>query len=107
MLFRSIDESWRWRMEGPADGVAAHRAWWSSLVAAVAYAPTVPRPIRVDALGDDGLDAPRARLVDALGEPTAPDAAPVRGAALRPWVLVAALLLLLLEWASRRLRGAP
>lgn len=111
-----IDESWRWRMEGPESGVAAHRAWWSSLVAAVGYAPTIPRPAPPRAspasdtarsASDELLDAPRARLVDALGAPSAPLAATPTSVALSPWLLAAALLLLLLEWGSRRLRGAP
>lgn len=101
-----IDESWRWRMEGAENGVAAHRAWWSSLVAAVAYAPVVPRGATRTTV-DDALDAPRARLVDALGAPSAPPATSRSDAGPSPWLLAAALVLLLLEWGSRRLRGAP
>ena len=110
-----IDESWRWRMEGPETGLAAHRVWWSSLVAAVAYAPPVPRAFESSVINAsdstrspavDALDAPRARLVDALGAPSTPPRLSA-SSALSPWLLAVALLLLLLEWGSRRLRGAP
>src|SRR5690606_11885580 len=43
-------DSWRWRLAGRDDAVAAHRAWWSALVSGVAYAPAraiyVPDPWR-------------------------------------------------------------
>ena len=105
VLQTGLDESWRWRMEGADGGVVAHRAWWSSLVAAVAYAPVIaPKPAIAPAT--DALAAPRARLVDALGAAT-PMARSAGDAERSPWVVAIALVLLLLEWGSRRLRGAP
>ena len=101
VLQAGFGETWRWRMQGGADAVAAHRAWWSRLVASVASAPLAP--------GDETPSAeaaPMARLVDALGPSTAsvpPDAPPRR---LPAWLLPALLLSLLAEWASRRWRGA-
>lgn len=96
-------ESWRWRMEGGDDAPAAHRAWWSGLVGAVAYAPLVQL---ADAPPTD--EAPYAALVGALGAP-----APGAGAGAPPvsrtaWERILFALLvgaLLAEWGSRRLRG--
>ena len=39
VLALGVDETWRWRMQGADGSVEAHRAWWSSAVARVAYAP--------------------------------------------------------------------
>lgn len=103
-------DSWRWRLAGRDDAVAAHRAWWSALVSGVAYAPAraiyVPDPWRpLD-------DAPAARLIAALGTPSpAPASAAAPAVPGHPgvrWLLFAiAVGALLAEWASRRLRGAP
>jgi hypothetical protein len=78
-------------------------------VAAAAYAPRRPAgDVEAPALDD----APVARLIAALGEPStdAPDAASVSGAPGRrgapPWIFPLVALLLLGEWGSRRLRGA-
>jgi hypothetical protein len=101
VLQAGFDETWRWRMQGGADAVAAHRAWWSRMVASVAAAPLPPADESPAAEG-----APLARLVDALGPAVAiaPDASgPHR---LPGWLLPAILLCLLAEWASRRWRGA-
>ena len=101
----AYDETWRWRMAGGDESAAAHREWWSRLVAAVAYAPLVPR-----GSGTTSIDeTPLASLVDALGPPTPMDGRPgARGDNARvTWmlfILVAACLLA--EWTSRRLRGA-
>jgi hypothetical protein len=99
------DETWRWRMAGGDEAAAAHREWWSRLVAAVAYAPLVARPEAPDAAIDE---TPLASLVDALGPASTFDAAsvPVRDGT-RPTRFLFALVVgaLLLEWASRRLRG--
>jgi hypothetical protein len=105
VLQAGFDETWRWRMQGGAGAVAAHRAWWSGLVASVAYVPFAPPPAGADAASAEG--APLARLVDALGPPVAsvPRGAPPRR--LPVWLLPALLLSLLAEWASRRWRGAP
>jgi hypothetical protein len=99
-------DSWRWRLEG-APG--AHRAWWSALASAVAYAPTALVPSTPTALSAD--PAPYAGLVDAIGTPTpragGGAAVPDPGVPLARWPLFLAILgLLLLEWASRRARGA-
>ena len=99
------DETWRWRMAGGDESAVAHREWWTRLVAAVAYAPLVPR-----ASGMTSIDeTPLASLVDALGPPTPMDGrlATPRDNSRVTWmlfVLVAASLLV--EWTSRRLRGA-
>jgi len=99
------DETWRWRMAGGDESAAAHREWWSRLVAAVAYAPLVPRTSGVTSIDE----TPLASLVDALGPPTPMDGgvSTRRNTASITWmlfVLVAASLLA--EWTSRRLRGA-
>jgi hypothetical protein len=100
------DETWRWRLAGGAQALEAHRDWWSSLVASVAYRAAVPASR--DAAGDD--DAPRARLVHALGPSSSPGGARSTGTRWSPSpVLLFAIVsaLLLAELASRRLRGAP
>ncbi|HVE79518.1 MAG TPA: hypothetical protein VNA89_11675, partial [Gemmatimonadaceae bacterium] len=99
-----LADSWRWRMAGGATGMDEHRTWWAGLVSAVAYAPAVRRPAPVAALDA----APLAGLVGALGgaAPVAPGGG-AAGAALPAWLAVAVVVLLLAEWASRRLRGAP
>jgi hypothetical protein len=90
-------ETWRWRMEGGADGVTAHRAWWAALAASVAYGS------ESDAGGAGGDPAPRAALFTALGEPGMPGShSPV---VLFPVVLAVLGVCLLGEWLSRRLRG--
>jgi hypothetical protein len=96
-----LEESWRWRMEGAAGSEESHRRWWSRLVASVAYAPPVARPSEVS------LAAPRAAVLDALGPPSDAPTLATRFEPLRHlWMLGAILGLLLLEWLSRRLRGA-
>lgn len=98
------DDTWRWRMSGGDAAPAEHRAWWSGLVASVAYAPLLP-------LGSDAPtdEAPYPALVEALGDPAAGAASvalPVSrdtGERILFTLLVAALLA---EWGSRRLRGA-
>lgn len=99
------DETWRWRMGGGDDAAAPHREWWSRLVAAVAYAPLVPRPSVASTVDE----MPLAALVDALGPASPLDAslAPRRDAARITWILFALVVAsLLTEWTSRRLRGA-
>jgi hypothetical protein len=98
------DSTWRWRMADGDSGLARHRAWWSAIVARVAYAPRTGRPIPTD------VDAaPLAHLVDALGAPSAASAKADGGRPVDPtrhaWVFGALLAALLLEWASRRARG--
>jgi len=108
------DDTWRWRMSGGAGAPDAHRAWWSRIVAAAAYAPGVARSTSATASEpDDGavstLDpAPVAQLVAALGpsSPRPAHARPGRDTRLPHWLpFVLAALALLGEWASRRLRG--
>lgn len=91
-------DTWRWRMQGGEGAVAAHRAWWADLVAGVVYAPLTA--------GHAGNVAPLASLVDALGPPASLAPARPLQAPLYPWLVAALMLCLLLEWASRRLRGA-
>ena len=93
------DDSWRWRMAGAAGSEAAHRDWWSRVVASVAYASEVAARARpADA-------APVAHLVERLGPSRGlPPKAPSRPADPR---IIATLMMVLLiaEWASRRWRG--
>jgi hypothetical protein len=99
------DETWRWRMRGGDGAALAHREWWSRLVAAVAYAPLVPRASAPSALDE----TPLASLIDALG-PAAPldsRLEPRTNDARITWTLFALVVAsLLAEWTSRRLRGA-
>jgi len=96
------DDSWRWRMAGAPGSERAHREWWSRLVASVAYVPTS----RPRTSSDVASAAPLARMVDRLGpaqtvqEPDA-DRPPID----RRLLLAMILLLLVVEWGSRRLRG--
>ncbi|MGH7618408.1 MAG: hypothetical protein ACREPM_14395 [Gemmatimonadaceae bacterium] len=94
------DDSWRWRMAGGTGSEAAHRAWWSRLVSGVAYAP--PASGAAAATGS----APLATMIDRIG-PARPLPPGISG---HPPIdhrvyLILILLLLLAEWASRRLRG--
>jgi hypothetical protein len=91
-------DTWRWRMQGGEGSVAAHRAWWADLVAGVAYAPSTA--------DEPGNPAPLASLVDALGpaSPLPPGGPPT--VPRYPWLVAVVVLCLLLEWSSRRLRGA-
>jgi hypothetical protein len=95
-------DTWRWRMSGGDNSPAAHREWWTRLISSVAYAPTV-RPA-----AEIADNAPSARLIDALGEPSQPTASLATTAgSISLWLLFAILSLsLLAEWASRRLRGS-
>jgi len=98
------DETWRWRLAGTGDAPAAHREYWSQLISAAAYRATKPiagsRAANADA-------APLASLYAALGPPTVAHGTPVIAGARLPWWMLAALAaLLLMEWGSRRLRGA-
>jgi hypothetical protein len=99
------DETWRWRMAGGDEAAAAHREWWSRLVAAVAYAPLVPRGSGVASVDE----TPLASLVDALGPATPMDRrlAPRTDEARITWILFTLVATsLLAEWTARRLRGA-
>lgn len=110
------EESWRWRMAGPEGAPEEHRRWWAGLVASVAYAPRAAAGDAALATGAAGptaasiLDgAPLAGLIDAVGEPAAAPAgaAPAEQRPRMPWwAMAVATVALLMEWGSRRLRGA-
>ena len=96
------DDTWRWRMAGAPGADAAHREWWSRVVGSVAYVPSsAARPAL------RGGDAPVAHLAERVG--TARNAAPSAGGVHIDQRILMALILILLcvEWASRRLRGLP
>ncbi len=95
------DETWRWRMSGDESAPAAHRAWWSALAASVAYRGALPIAVRAtDA-------APLAHLVGALGAPVAVPigSSPAERQGIRAWMAIGVMVMLLAEWASRRMRG--
>lgn len=98
-------DTWRWRMAGLDDGaVESHRLWWAALASGVAYAPRFDR-----AVSEEVEPTPRATLIETIG---APEPAQLELASilddprLLPWMFGALLGLLMLEWVSRRLRGA-
>ena len=98
------DESWRWRLQGGTASPDAHRAWWSAVVGSAAYRSAHPLALHAEALDP----APLAAAYSALGVPVAAErATPARSTrpALRGWMLLALLAMLLAEWTSRRLRG--
>jgi hypothetical protein len=93
------DTTWRWRMRGDVEG---HRRWWARWVAEAAALPRVEIPVRGD------VDpAPVAAVVGELGEPVA-DRGAERGWEWNvvPWLFGVIVLGFLVEWVSRRLRGA-
>jgi hypothetical protein len=96
------EDIWRWRMHGGADAPSAHRAWLASQIASVAYTGARDRALaRTD-------ESPFAMLVDELGRP---DSLPApRGSLMHDsgwgWIFAALAAALLLEWVSRRVRGA-
>jgi hypothetical protein len=92
------DDSWRWRMAGAAGSETAHREWWSRVVSSVAYAPAGVEH------GAKTFDAPVASLFGRLGPPR-PAPAASRGNIDPRLLLVLIVVLLLIEWTSRRLRG--
>jgi hypothetical protein len=97
------DETWRWRLAGSGDAPTAHRDYWSTVVSAAAYRAATP--VASEAQSDDA--APLASLYADLGAPTPPTVAALHVTpGLRWWMFAALALLLLAEWASRRLRGA-
>lgn len=97
---------WRSRVanrDGTPDPVAANRAWWGDVIASVAYAP------RISVHPESAIDpAPLASLFDRLGAPSpaARSVSTVPDYVVPTYLLFAMLIsALLLEWASRRLRG--
>ena len=103
VLQLGYDETWRWRLAGSGDAPTAHRDYWSTVVSAAAYRAATPV-----ASGEQPDDAaPLASLYAGLGAPTPPAGATLHVTpGLRWWMFAALALLLLAEWASRRLRGA-
>lgn len=95
--------TWRWRMAGGDEAPERHREWLAGVVASVAYAGRMP----VAGVPPTNA-APLAALIDRLGP--AEEAAGVRPlpepAVLARWLFAALCLALLVEWASRRTRGA-
>jgi hypothetical protein len=95
------DDTWRWRLTGAEDPVAAHREWWARAVSGVAYAPAH----RLSAYAD--LDpVPLTNLVAALGLPdtTPRECSGTRGSTV-PLLFAICIVALLAEWGSRRWRG--
>ncbi len=95
-------ETWRWRMQGGTAGKSEHADWWTQLLSQAVYARRwTPEQPLADA-------APYANLIDIAGAAIPP----VRSSSPLPahsgqvmWLLLL-FGLLLVEWASRRLRGA-
>lgn len=109
----AYDGTWEWRMAGPEGSVEAHRQWWSTLVASVAFAPDSPPDsagVPLDQRSDEpGAAAPLADAHFRLGASSPLPAVAARSERGFPWELVFTLVAvasLLGEWASRRLRGA-
>ena len=103
VLSTGYRDTWRWRMGGGESAVEDHRDWWAGLVARVAYVGRVRKPT---APATD--EAPLATMIDRLGPASAAPAGPGPGWKISPaWLFGLLAAALLLEWASRRLRGAP
>jgi hypothetical protein len=97
------DDSWRWRMAGGSGSAAAHRAWWSGVVASVAFAAGTSD---THAASGNEASAPLAWMVDRLGPArSGPPAGGSRGPSDRRIFITLIMILLLTEWTSRRLRG--
>ena len=98
-------DTWRWRMAGlEKDAVENHRLWWAALASGVAYAPRFDRQVT-----EEVEPTPLASLIETIGAP-APAELELAGILddprLLPLVFGVLLGLLMLEWLSRRLRGA-
>ena len=115
--------SWRWRMEGTDDGAAEHRAWWGGVLALASGVLAVEGDSAADPY--PGNAAPYADLVARVGGALPPDGAssatpaPVgpeldrrldrlldRLLEVPGLLFIVIAFALLLEWTSRRLRGA-
>jgi hypothetical protein len=100
VLETGYTNSWRWRMAGGADALARHRDWMAGLVALVAtggrhVVPAAPSDV-----------APLVTLIDRLGPATKTiEAAALDPAVVARWVFALVCAALILEWASRRIRG--
>jgi hypothetical protein len=104
VLQAGFDETWRWRMQGGTEAVAAHRAWWSRMVGSVAATPLDMAAAAGDATSAEG--APLARLIGALGPAATVEPPASEPRRLPSWLLPLLLICLLAEWGSRRWRGA-
>lgn len=109
----AYDGVWEWRMAGPDGSIDAHRQWWSSLVSSVAFAPgLVGENFGVESLrvpDAPGSAAPYADARARLGKSSAMPTIEANVASGTPWELIlmlVAVVSLLAEWGSRRLRGA-
>ncbi|MEP6778254.1 MAG: hypothetical protein ABJC26_00085 [Gemmatimonadaceae bacterium] len=110
----AYSDVWQWRMAGPDGSVDAHRQWWGALIAMVAYAPEIERANVESAVNDvdnlPGNAAPYADMLARFGKSVAVPPPLLSNAAQgKFWetlLLCVALVALLMEWASRRLRGA-
>jgi hypothetical protein len=98
------DDTWRWRMAGAPGAEAAHRAWWSRVVGAVAYVPH-PAASATEPGRAPPASAPLARMVGRLGGAQPAPNLPAHGPIDRRIFLAIIMMLLISEWASRRLRG--
>lgn len=103
LVIVGYQDTWRWRMSGPGDAAERHRDWWAGLVAGVAKVGR--SPLGTAASVDE---APLAHLLDRLGPATPQALLGAAGLSISNGLLFGLLAgLLLAEWASRRLRGAP
>ena len=98
-------DTWRWRMAGlDDDAVEGHRLWWAALASGVAYAP------RFEQVVTGGVEpTPLATLIGTIGTPAPAElelASILDDPRLLPLLFGILAGLLLIEWMSRRLRGA-
>ncbi len=104
VLQHGYADTWRWRMSGGDRSVDEHRTWWTGAVSRVAYAPRTVLPAV-----EDADVAPLASLTAALGPASALEPAGLAGGlgSISMWWFFALLSVsLVLELASRRIRGA-
>ena len=100
------DDSWRWRMAGGPGSDAAHREWWTRVVGSVAYAP--PGNVAASTWTTTiaaAASAPLAYLVERAGVAQPAPPRPAGWSVDRQLLLMLMMILLLIEWGSRRLRG--
>ncbi|HWZ58861.1 MAG TPA: hypothetical protein VNW46_07750 [Gemmatimonadaceae bacterium] len=92
---------WRWRTAGGDASPEQHRAWLAGLVARVAYAP------RVSVAAPPTDVAPVATLIDRLGVATRESTVrrTIDPALIASWIFGILCAALVIEWASRRVRG--
>lgn len=96
----AVRDTWRWRMEGADGALEAHAAWWSQMVGAAAMPPAIGPALPADD------PAPYPALVEAIGAPmTSLPTIPAAPTSRNLILLAAICALLLVEVASRRLRG--